>query len=163
VAGRLLGSQGCKYCSRGVWLGLYCIHILVVWVEFVKDLLVNVCYGTAKSSEIISRDMWVSTGQNADCAGGEFPFIYLFGCVEGVFSGGLFSTQPSHLLFIHAFTGCDTTSRIFGIEKKSLFQKFVKGDKDLESCAPCFTNPDAIEQNGYKAKVLLFSGKPTAT
>jgi len=30
----------------------------------------------------------------------------------------------SHLLFIHAFTGCDTTSRIFGVGKTSMFQKF---------------------------------------
>jgi len=37
----------------------------------------------------------------------------------------------SHLLFIHAFTECDTTSRIFGIGKKSLFHKFIKGDKDI--------------------------------
>ena len=33
----------------------------------------------------------------------------------------------SQLLFIHAFTGCDTTSRIFGVGKKSAFQKLVKG------------------------------------
>lgn len=58
----------------------------------------------------------------------------------------------SHLLFIHAFTGCDTTSRVFGAGKKSYFQKFIKGDKDLESCAVCFTNPgqscDIVEECG---------------
>ena len=37
-----------------------------------KALLVNVCNGIAKSAEIGSRDMRVSTGQHADCAGGEF-------------------------------------------------------------------------------------------
>ena len=56
-------------------------------------------------------------------------------------------------------------SRIFGVGKRALFQKFVKSDKDIESCALCFTNPsetcDAIEQNGYKAMVLLSNGKPT--
>lgn len=71
----------------------------------------------------------------------------------------------SHLLFIHAFTGCDTTSRVFGVGKKTYFQKFLKGDKDLESCAVCFTKPDQtcdiIELCGYKAMVLLFGGKPT--
>ena len=88
MAGRLLGSHG---------FGLYSINVFVVWVECVKAFLVNVCKGTAKSAEFGSRDMRVSTGQHADCAveGGEFPFIYLFGCVGGVFSGGLFSTQPS--------------------------------------------------------------------
>ena len=50
-----------------------------------NHLLVDVCYGTAKSAEIVSRDMWASTGQHADCAGGEFPFIYWFGCVGGFF------------------------------------------------------------------------------
>jgi len=53
----------------------------------VKDLLVNVCYGTAKSAEIVSRDMRISTRQHADCAGGRggvaFPFIYLIGCAGG--------------------------------------------------------------------------------
>lgn len=71
----------------------------------------------------------------------------------------------SHLLFIHTFTGCDTTSRIFGVGKKPFFQKFIKGDKDLESCAVCFTNEgqtcDIVEECGYKAMVLLFGGKPT--
>ena len=57
LAGRLLGSHGCRFRSRGVWLGLYCINLFVVWVECVKALLVNVCYGTAKSTEIVSRDM----------------------------------------------------------------------------------------------------------
>ena len=41
-----------------------------------KDLFMNVCNGTAKSAEIGSRDMRVSTGQHADCAGGRMPFIY---------------------------------------------------------------------------------------
>ena len=87
MASRLLGSHGCRCRSRGVWLGLYSINVFVVWVECVKALLVNVCNGTAKSAEIGSRDMRVSTGQHADCAGGEFPFIYLFECVGGVLVG----------------------------------------------------------------------------
>jgi len=87
LAGQLLGLHGCRCSSRGVWLGLFCINVFGVWVECVKVLLVNVCNGTAKSAEIGSRDTRVSNGQPAD--------IYLFGCVGGVFSGGLFSTQPS--------------------------------------------------------------------
>ena len=35
----------------------------------------------------------------------------------------------SQLLFIHAFTLCDTTSRVFGMGKKTFFQKAAKGDK----------------------------------
>ena len=38
-----------------------------------KALLVNVCYGTAKSAEIVSRDMLVSTGQHTDCTGENSP------------------------------------------------------------------------------------------
>jgi len=75
VAGRLLGSHGCRCRSRGVWLGLYSINVFVVWVECVKALLVNVCNGTAKSAEIGSREMRVSNGQHADCAG----LVLLFG------------------------------------------------------------------------------------
>ena len=71
----------------------------------------------------------------------------------------------SHLLFIHAVTWCDTTSRVFGVGKKTYFQKFVKGNKDLESCAVCFTNPGqtcyTVEECGYKVMVLLFGGNPT--
>ena len=69
------------------------------------------------------------------------------------------------LKYIYAFTKFDTTSTIFGVGNRLLFQKFAKGDKDIKSCALCFTNPsetcDAIEQNGYKAMVLLSNGKPT--
>jgi len=35
------------------------------------------------------------------------------------------------LLFLHAFTGCDTTSRIFGIGKKSALRKLITGDPVL--------------------------------
>ena len=71
----------------------------------------------------------------------------------------------SHLLFIHALTGCDTTSRCFGVGNETYFQKFIKGNKDLESCAVCFTDPGqtcyTVEECGYKAMVLLFGGNPT--
>lgn len=71
----------------------------------------------------------------------------------------------ANLLYIHSFTGCDTTSRIFGMGKKQLFQKFVKGDINLESCASAFLKPGqtigAIEETGHLSMVLLFGGKPT--
>ena len=40
----------------------------------------------------------------------------------------------SQLLFLHAYTGCDTTSRIFGVGKKSVFHKLVKGNAILKDC-----------------------------
>ncbi|KAG1714479.1 hypothetical protein GQR58_001251 [Nymphon striatum] len=71
----------------------------------------------------------------------------------------------SQLLFIHAFTGCDTTSRVFGMGKKPFFQKVAKGDEQLKSCPLAFTKPgqtvDTIEQHGNQSMVLLFSGKQT--
>ena len=47
-----------------------------------KALLLNVCYGTAKLEDIVSRGMLVATGHHADCA-------------ERSFCNGLFLTQPS--------------------------------------------------------------------
>ena len=44
----------------------------------------------------------------------------------------------SQLLFIHAFTGCDSTSRIFGIGKKTAFKKLVKDQPITKKCANCF-------------------------
>ena len=38
----------------------------------------------------------------------------------------------SQLLFIYAFTGCDSTSRIFGIGKKTAFKKLVKGKQIIK-------------------------------
>jgi 5'-3' exonuclease len=71
----------------------------------------------------------------------------------------------SQLLFIHAFTGCDTTSRVFGIGKKSAFQKLVKGDPTLKSCANTFLVPsqkgDVIEDIGSQAMAVMFGGKCT--
>ena len=51
VAGWLLGLHGSRCRSCGVWLGLYWIHVFMVWVECVKALLVKVCYCTAKSAD----------------------------------------------------------------------------------------------------------------
>ena len=77
------------------------------------------------------------------------------------------SQASTMMLFVHDFTGCDTTSRIFGVGKKSLFQKVMKGDAGLRSCAQAFATPgqstDAIVEIGYKAMVQVFGGKGTDT
>ena len=66
------------------------------------------------------------------------------------------------LLFVHAFTGCDTTSRIFGIGKKSVFQKIIKGESVFRTCSKIFCSPDkdrdTVESAGCKAMVSLFNG-----
>ena len=71
----------------------------------------------------------------------------------------------SQLLFIHAFTGCDTTSRIFGVGKKSVFQKLVKGESTIQTCANGFLLPNqaknVIEDLGKKVIPVMFGGKNT--
>ena len=63
------------------------------------------------------------------------------------------------LLFAHAFTGCDTTSRIFGIGKKSAFQKVIANDAVFSSCSRIFCSPNSdhstIEIAGAKAMLSL--------
>lgn len=65
------------------------------------------------------------------------------------------------LLFLHAFTGCDSTSRVFGIGKKSVFQRIVKKDKGFKNCSKAFSSPkqsqDVVETNGCRAMVALFN------
>ncbi|KAG7169069.1 hypothetical protein Hamer_G018838 [Homarus americanus] len=75
------------------------------------------------------------------------------------------SDMCSQLLFIHAFTGCDTTSRIFSVGKKSAFQKLVNGELTIQTCANVFLLPNqansVIEDLGSKAMAVLFGGKST--
>ena len=67
------------------------------------------------------------------------------------------------LLFLHAFTGCDTTSSIFGLGKKSALYKF-KEDSILKTYAWVFSAPNqdpvVIESTGYKVMIALFNAKP---
>ena len=59
----------------------------------------------------------------------------------------------------------DTTSRIFGVGKKTAFQKLAKGDPVLRSCAIAFTIPnqrtEVIDNLGCQAMAVPFSGKGT--
>ena len=68
----------------------------------------------------------------------------------------------SDMLFAHAFSGCDTTSRIFGVGKKTVFQKLVNGNSVLRGCSKIYSVPRAyhatIESTGCKAMVSLFNG-----
>ena len=73
----------------------------------------------------------------------------------------VFEDEICHsLLFLHAFTGCDTTSRIFGLGKKSALYKF-KEDSTLKSYARVFSapnqNPVVIESTGYKVMIASFN------
>ena len=71
----------------------------------------------------------------------------------------------SQLMFIHAMTGSDTTSRIFGVGKKTAFQKLAKGDPLIRSCDIAFTIPnqttEVIDNLGCQVMAVLFGGKST--
>jgi hypothetical protein len=68
----------------------------------------------------------------------------------------------AQILFVHAYTGCDTTSRIYGIGKRTAFHKLEK-ESSLQSIANAFLSPNqtcvTIEQLGQKAMCELFSAK----
>ena len=71
----------------------------------------------------------------------------------------------SQLLFLHAYTGCDTTSRIFGVSKKYVFHKLVKGDATLKDCANSFLLPKqtaaSIVNKGCQGMAVIFWGTRT--
>ena len=67
------------------------------------------------------------------------------------------------LLFAHAFSGCDTTSRIFSLGKKSVvFQEIIRSSSVLRSCSEIFCTPGkdqaTVESAGCTAMVSLFNG-----
>ncbi|KAG1659992.1 Ester hydrolase C11orf54 [Nymphon striatum] len=45
------------------------------------------------------------------------------------------SEMCTQIVFLHAFTGCDSTSRVYGVGKKPAFEELVKGDQpDFSPC-----------------------------
>ena len=72
----------------------------------------------------------------------------------------LFSCK--YILFQHAFLGCDTTSRLFGIGKGTVLKKF-KVNSALQQAADVFdetlSTPAEIESAGEKAMVVIYNGK----
>ena len=71
----------------------------------------------------------------------------------------------SQLLFLHAYTGCDTTSKIFGVGKKSVFHKMVKGGATLKDCATSFLLSEqtaaSIVNKGCQTMAVIFWGTRT--
>ena len=66
-----------------------------------------------------------------------------------------------YLLFLHAFTGCDSTSHIHGIDKSTEFKKLLTSN-DLKLLADIFCSQnkskDEIEEAGKKSMLLLYGG-----
>lgn len=66
------------------------------------------------------------------------------------------------LPFIHALTGCDTTSRIYGIGKGTALKAFIR-NANLRETAECFTKAESKEEVsklGQEALMYLFGGLP---
>lgn len=66
------------------------------------------------------------------------------------------------ILFAHAFNGCDTTSRLYGIGK-SVALKLIHTNETFQKCADLFMHLEStateIEEAGEKAMVLLYGGQ----
>ena len=88
----------------------------------------------------------------------KYTKVYDFSVLRNV----LGSDVSKHLLFAHAFTGCDTTSRIYGMGKRPLIQKLIRGDPVLVNCAVQFCKQNQsiedIAEMGQKAIVALVGG-----
>ena len=73
----------------------------------------------------------------------------------------------NELLFVHAYSGCDSTSRIIGIGKKSAFRKLVKSDPVMKSCAIVHSSFKTNLKRTYQIlahlMVDLFGGKSNDT
>ena len=69
-----------------------------------------------------------------------------------------------NILFVHAFLGCDTTSRVFGVGKAAGL-KLIKDNQQFHSQAETFQSTDTTKDNsiaaGEKAMVVLHKGKET--
>ena len=69
-----------------------------------------------------------------------------------------------NLLFVRAFRGCDSTSRIYEIGKKVLFEKLLKNYSIMKSCtgefAKCNQVQSIIINSGINVFISLYGGKP---
>ena len=68
----------------------------------------------------------------------------------------------NHLLFLHAFSGCDTTSSFFSIGKQTFFKLYLKNE-EFRKLAEIFTsttsNHDEVREAGLRAILILYGGK----
>ena len=67
---------------------------------------------------------------------------------------------------MHAFTGCDTTSSIFGLGKLKIVKLMAKSF-ELQQCALVFSDNNATQKNvgdaGARAFVILYGANPKNT
>ena len=73
---------------------------------------------------------------------------------------GCFGTVASPAAFLHAFTGCDTTSRPFGVGKAAALNK-LKNCAQMQAAAQVFlkeASSEAVQSAGEKSLVILYGG-----
>ena len=67
------------------------------------------------------------------------------------------------MLFIHAISGCDTTSRLFGVGKGRAMKKCL-ASKAFQESSNVFSEEssaaDQVARAGEKALLVLYGGKP---
>ena len=63
-----------------------------------------------------------------------------------------------HLLFLHALSGCDTTSRLYGIGKGPILKK-LKNNITLQQAALVFHNPMSTHTQVQEAGVAIYNEK----
>ncbi len=61
----------------------------------------------------------------------------------------------AHLLFLHAWSGCDTTSATFGQGKVSLMKK-LKQSEEIQRISQLMMDPGATDEQIGEAGVRLF-------
>ena len=70
----------------------------------------------------------------------------------------------SHILFIHAWSGCDTTSATFGQGKTTLMKK-IKESQEIQQISSLMSDPNTTKEEvgsaGIKLFVHLYGGKQT--
>ena len=72
-------------------------------------------------------------------------------------------TLVSHLLFIHAWSGCDTTSAIFNQGMAAMLRKLEKSE-EVQGISRLFNGNNVTQERvaeaGLKLFVLMYQGKP---
>lgn len=67
------------------------------------------------------------------------------------------------ILFLHAFLGCDTTSRLYGVRRSEVLEK-AQGSPELADIASVFLNPestpDEVGRAGIAAFLIIYGAQP---
>ena len=126
-------------------------NIDTVLVADDTDLLVLLCYYVDQEA----HDVYLTSDKRR--MSNKPPIIWNIKATRTALSPSL----CNHLLFIHAFLGCDTTSRIQGIGKSVILKKMLKGDQILTECADIFHGESTVQDiatAGERALLQLYKG-----